>query len=57
MVIGFLFAQCSDGSKSKYNNKSFWGNKSNACSQGAWFDNFKDDRGQWRNLDGKFCLK
>jgi hypothetical protein len=57
MVIGFLFSQCSDGSKSKHNSKSFWGNKSNACSQGAWFDNFKDGRGQWRNSDGKFCSK
>lgn len=57
MVIGFLFSQCSDKSKPRYNNKPFSGYKSNGCTKGAWFDNFKDGGGQWRNPDGKFCSR
>ena len=56
-VIGFAASQCSDGkfSQSRNSGGSFW--KSNSCGKGAWFDEFSDGRGQWRNLDGKFCSR
>ena len=56
-VVGFAASQCSDGkvSQSRNSGGSFW--KSNSCKKGAWFDEFSDGSGQWRNLDGKFCSR
>ena len=56
-VLSLAVSQCSnDSSSSKYNSSGSWW-KNNTCGKGAWFDEFSDGRGQWRNKDGKFCSR
>ena len=56
-IIGFAASQCSDGQFSQSRNLGGSSWKSNSCGKGAWFDEFSDGRGRWRNLDGKFCSR